>query len=75
MITHEEDKNILKCNQDKKNFEDESLHEKIHTLDKNLEESFTTQISKRRRTAIHYLQTVHLIVAKANTIFTEMLTA
>ena len=82
MIILEEDRKILKYNQDKNSFKapfiisanTELLLEKNYACDKNPAESFKTK-TNRRCVAIHYSQTAHLIAAKKNTIFTEELTA
>ena len=77
MIILEEDKKILKYNQDKNSFKAPfiiSANTEL-LLEKNQRNLSKQKQTNRRCVAIHYSQTAHLIAAKKNTIFTEELTA
>lgn len=53
----------------------ELLLEKIPTRNTNVEEPFTTKEVNKRRVGIHNFHNVSVISPKANTSFTEVLTA
>ena len=81
LLMPKEENNTLKCNQDKKSLkisfviyaDTESLLEKTHTCDYYPEETFRSK-KVNSECIIHYLHTIHLIAAKTNINFKEVLT-